>query len=144
MIKNKQRIVGRKNGDCMRACLTSLLDLPNDSKVISIGGANEDFWQKCRSFLRPLGLELIYNRKAFWRAGYWMASVPSKNYKGVTHSIVMHGHRVCHDPSTKKRYKGGTDLLGKGLVQSGFHFEVIDASKLTKLIKLQRKLLTKE
>lgn len=86
----------------MRACLTSILGLPNDPRVVPLGGANEDFTLKCYKFLYRFGLILTWERVACWRGGYWMGSVKSKNFKDGRHSIVMLGHKVWHDPSTHK------------------------------------------
>ena len=138
MRKNKQILVDEGNGDCMRACLTGMLDLPNDPKLVPLSGA-KDWWKTCQPFLKRFGMKLAYEQKACWREGYWMASVKSKNYgKGITHAIVMKGSKVIYDPSTKKRYKTGDDMLGEGVVVGGFFLEVTDASKLHKLAQFQK------
>ena len=138
--KNKQIIFDEKNGDCMRASLTSMLGLPNDPKVVPLGGANEDFWTKCYKFLYQFGLTLTFEQKACWRNEYWMGSVKSKNFKGGSHSIVMKGSKVWHDPSTHKRYRAGESLLGKDVINGGHFLEVIDPSKLYKLELFRQKI----
>lgn len=140
MIRNKQIIFDSKNGDCMRASLTSMLGLPNDPKKVPLGGANENFYGKCHEFLYQFGLTLTYEQKACWRDGFWMGSVKSKNFKGGGHSIVMNGCKVWHDPSTHKRYKTGENLLGKEVINGGYFLEVIDPSKLYKLELFKKKI----
>jgi hypothetical protein len=141
MKKNKQVIFDKGNGDCMRASLTSILDLPNDPKKIPLSGA-ADWWKTAPKFLRKFGLVLRYDEKAFWKQGYWMASVKSLNFEGGSHAIVMRGTRVAHDPSTKKRYKTGEDMLQGGAVQGGYVLEVAHPLKLHKLAFFRNKILS--
>ena len=131
-IKNRQLIANGENGDCLRACVTSVmgtlntLDDPNPHK-----GNWLSVWRK---WLADFGIEVQYT-KSCWIDGYWIASVPSKNYKGKTHAIVMKGTKVWHDPSTKKRYRTNRDMLGSGLVGCGYIFIVSDFFKLTKALR---------
>ena len=71
--KNKQLIVHKGKGDCFRACITSLLGISNNT---SLPNCHEKGWflQWDRIF-RELGLELHFEHLAFWRNGYWIASV---------------------------------------------------------------------
>lgn len=138
MRKNYQIVVDKDKGDCMRACLTSMLGLPNDPKKIPLGGA-DDWFPKCYRFLRRFGMDIRYEEKSCWRSGLWMASVKSKNYSGRTHAIVMDGHKVLWDPSPKKRYRTGTRLLGTDIVLGGHSLEVLDPSKLYKLGEFRKK-----
>lgn len=143
MIKNKQLIVNGKTGDCMRACLTSMLDIPNTHKLPNFtektkeGHYNGGF-SKWYKLLREMGLDFKYDQKKIWRSGYWMASVKSKNYKGGSHAIVMYGDKVAHDPSTKKRYRTGTNLLGKNVVNGGWWIEITDVSLLPRFYEFQK------
>ena len=131
MKKNKQHIVDNKNGDCFRACLTSILGIPNDKKLPNV--SQKDWWSQWDNLLKYLGLEIVYRPKDCWMNGYWIASVKSKNFKNSTHAIVMNGLNVAFDPSTKKRYRTGQSLLGKDVVQGGYSLVVNDASKLHRL-----------
>ncbi len=136
--KNKQLIFDHVNGDCMRASLTSMLGLPNDPTIIPLGGAAEDWYNRCHKFLSKFGLELWFEKSACWRMGYWMGSVKSKNFEGGWHSIVMKSTKVWHDPSTHKRYKAGECLLGQDVIDGGHFLEVVDPSKLYKLEEFKR------
>jgi len=122
--KNIQKVVDAKNGDCFRACITSLLGIENDDSLPT-GGDPEWFfnWSK---FLNRLGLEIHYEQTACWRSGLWIASVKSKNFENVTHAIIMNSQEVYFDPSPKEGYATGENLLGKNIVSGGWYFEVID------------------
>ena len=131
MKKNKQRIFNKKTGDCFRACVSSLLGIENRDGLPHID--KPTWFSDWRKFLLPYGLALNFEAKACWRSGYWIASVKSKNFPKGTHAIVMHSHKVWHDPSTHKRYRTGTSLLGKNLIVGGYFLEVVDPSKLGNL-----------
>lgn len=131
MRKNKQLICDSKKGDCFRACLTSILGLPNDPKLPNCD--DPEWYMKWNKLLWRFGLTLIYNQDSCWKSGYWIARVKSKNFKDTTHAIVMYDLQVAHDPSLKKRYRVGQSLLGGAAVLGGHSLEVTDASKLHKL-----------
>lgn len=133
--KNKQLIVDPGKGDCFRACVTSLLGVPNDPLFPNVH--DKDWIIKWDKLLYQFGLSLIFDQIACWRSGYWIASVKSKNYKNGTHAIIMNGSHVYFDPSTKKRYKENQSLLGENIVSGGWFFEVIDSSKLYKFVEYQ-------
>ena len=135
--KNKQLVVDKGNGDCFRACLTSLLGLPNTDGILNYH--SKDWMLKWDKFLEQFGLSLHYEQKSCWRYGYWIASVKSKNYKNVTHAIIMKGTEVFFDPSTKKRYRTNRSLLGKDIVRGGFYLEAMNPSKLYKLEEFKKK-----
>jgi hypothetical protein len=136
MRKNKQLIVSNTNGDCFRACMTSLLGIKNDPGFPE--GGDPKWFVKWHKFLWRFGLGLVYEREACWRGGYWIASVKSKNYKDTTHAIVMKGSKVWFDPSTKKRYRVGMSLLDKDVVVGGHFLEVVNPTKLKKIIYLPK------
>ena len=143
MRKNKQLIVNSKTGDCMRACLTSMLDITNTHKLPNFTektkqGHHNGGVAKWRKLLNEMGLDLVYDQKKIWRSGYWIASVLSKNYEAGSHAIVMKGDKVAHDPSTKKRYKTGINLLGKSKVMGGYWIEITDVSLLPRFTEFQK------
>lgn len=134
--KNPQLIVEKGKGDCFRACLTSLLCLPNNDTFPNID--DKDWFLKFNKLLEEFGMIIIYDFKAFRRLGYWIACVKSKNYDKTDHAIIMNGQEVYFDPSTKIRYNIGENMLGKGTIKGGWYLEVINSSKLYKLIELQK------
>lgn len=132
ILKNEQLIVDPKRGDCFRACLTSLLGIQNTEEFPD--GGDKEWFLKWSKFLNGMGLSIQYTEKAFWRSGYWIASVKSLNFLDVTHAIIMDCQEVYFDPSTKEKYLSGENLLSKDVVLGGWYLEVEDLSKLTKAI----------
>lgn len=129
MRKYKQKISNSKTGDCFRACMATLLQLPPEVLPNDFSPMWHSNWQK---YLEQFGLALSPQNgadKPIWYSEPWIAAVKSLNYD-CTHAILMHhGGIVLHDPSTKKRYKTGTSLTSKDVI-SGQHLVVKDASKL--------------
>lgn len=109
--------------------MASLLELPNDERLPD-GYESLTPWQE---WLAQFGMKLSWSHDAIWRESYWIASVKSKNYSdGTTHAIIMKDTRVAFDPSTKKRYRKGQDMLQGDAVRGGYWIEVIDPSLLYK------------
>ena len=131
MILYKQEICDKDKGDCLRACIATVLQIP--IKSLPNFHTNRFFldWMK---LLGNFGIELRYG-KSCWIQGYWIASVPSKNFKGVKHSIVMKGQLVFFDPSPKKKYKVGMNLLlsHSFFVEGGYTFIIGDIEKISNL-----------
>ncbi len=130
MIPQKQIVFGGGNGDCFRACIASILELPNDDRLPNAHG--EGWFQTWQDWLGRFGLSIEFDATRIWRESFWIASVPSKNLEGVTHAIVMQGSQVAFDPSTKKTYRTGRQMLG-AKVGGGWWFEVVDVRLLHKL-----------
>ena len=133
MIGKKQKIVSNKNGDCFRACVASILELNNNSKLPNKHGG--DWFCSWFKFFESKGLSLSWDKDMIWKSGYWIAVVPSKNYKNTNHSIVMLGNKVAFDPSTKKTYRKGISLLGRKIVKLGYWIELSDISKFKNYLK---------
>ena len=125
--KNQQLVCDKENGDCFRACLTSILGVENSQ---SLGMIGKDWFVEAIRFLREFGCMIHYEEKAIWRDGYWIASVPSLNFKNTSHSIIMHEQEVFFDPSPHNKYGIRENLLGKNIVTGGSYLEVTDISKL--------------
>lgn len=138
MKPQKQLIVSENNGDCFRACVASILDLKNN--IILPNKHGIDWFSSWCNFLKKYGLRISYGTNC-WKDGYWIASVPSLNYpKPLSHAIIMRGTKVYFDPSTKKKYKRGKDMLSEGIIKSGFWIEIDDISKIDKLKILRSKI----
>lgn len=140
MKKYNQKIVDNNIGDCFRACMATLLQLPPEVLPNDFSPAWHRNWQ---NYLEQFGLSLSYSNRSdqpIWLWQPWIASVPSLNYKNTTHAILMHQSGVVlHDPSTKKKYKTGR-RLNSNIVQSGQHLIVNDSTKLH-LLEAYRKQL---
>lgn len=140
MRRNSQLVVHHGHGDCLRACLTSILDIPNSLDLPNVDDKKPGEWFLLwRKWLGQYGLVLNYEIKAFWREGFWIASVPSLNFPGGRHAIVMNGSDVEWDPSPLKRYDSSMSLTGEGRVFGGHYLEVSDASLLRGLVALQER-----
>ncbi len=130
----KQKIFGGGNGDCFRACMASMLELPNDERLPHIDeiGWRSD-WDK---LLKTFGMTLNHDFQKIWRNGYWIASVPSLNIENGLHAIIMFDSCVAFDPSTKKCYEEGRDLfLEYKMITAGWWLEVSDVRKLKEFYK---------
>lgn len=140
----KQKIVDTNIGDCFRACMASLLELPIDVLPNDHSPAWFGNWLK---FLDQFGLGLCSSANPdgpIWATEPWIATVKSKNFEGGTHAILMHhGGIVLFDPSTKKRYRTGESLLGKKIVSGAYHLTVTDAGALYHLKEYQKQLSKK-
>jgi hypothetical protein len=141
MKPQKQKVVSNKMGDCFSACIASLLELPLE---VIPNDHSPMYWAVWRTWLGQFGLELNYRsaKGPIWADHPWIASVKSMNYPdGTTHAILMDGgSKVLFDPSTKKRYRKGTHLLGQDVVIGGYIITVSDFTKLHKLQEYREKL----
>jgi hypothetical protein len=139
MKRVRQRIVHHQYGDCFPACLASLLELP----IEVIPNDHSHYWMAIqRMYLEQFGLEITFHNAdgPIWSESPWIASVKSKNYVGGTHAILMQGHEVLFDPSTKPGYKKGTSLLGEKVVTGGYIIRVADFLKLHELDEYRNRL----
>lgn len=141
MKPQKQRVVGNKIGDCFAACMATLLELPLE---VVPNDHSPMYWAVWLTWLSQFGLNMRYSgaKGPIWASHPWIASVKSLNYPdGTTHAILVDSTgRVLFDPSTKKRYKKGTDLLGEDIVVGGYIIEVSDFMKLHILQRYRDKL----
>ena len=139
MKTQKQRIVNSKRGDCFRACVSTVLQIPDKFLLNNHSKCSFLIWMKT---LHKFGIEVRYGKNC-WIDGYWIATVPSKNFKGIKHSIVMKGQKVFFDPSTKKKYMIGENLLGKQIVEGGYTFLISDIEKFHSTYNEVKKCLEK-
>lgn len=142
MIPVKQTITSSASGDCWRACMASILELP----IEILPNDHSDAWfLNWKQYLKQFGLGISYygnpKKDPMWADHHWIASVKSLNYKNTYHAIVMHeGGVVAHDPSIKNAYETGQQMLGSDVVVEGFHLVVRDASKLHLLNEYRERL----
>jgi hypothetical protein len=102
-------VAPEERGDCVRACVTSILGLPIDSIANVV--AFEDWWGLLRLEVNRFGFEVAYVDVAFEPPmGYWIATVPSLNLppepdgERAMHCVVARGYELIHDPACGKRY----------------------------------------
>ena len=134
-----QTISDSGRGDCQRAVIASLFGLEIEQVPHFRLYGNE--WAKIYSaFLDGLGYEFVgtghFKAKGYTPrsehlkdcnvGGYVDASVPSKNYDGCTHSVVMYlDGLVVHDPHPGKAWEGINvietgDLISFSLIKKRF------------------------
>lgn len=130
VVKYRQRICDSTIGDCFRACMATLLQLPPEVLPNDFTPGWHSNWQH---YLGQFGLALSpqnHSKQPIWLGPPWIAAVKSLNFEGGTHAILMHrGGVVLFDPSPKKRYKIG-QRLSSDVVLFGQHLIVVDALEL--------------
>lgn len=96
-------------GDCVRACITSILGLPINAIENCHG---ENWWSLLRGELCKFGYD-IANLDLNWEPpldAFWIASVPSLNLgpepdgKLSMHCVVARGYTLIHDPALGDKY----------------------------------------
>lgn len=104
----KQTVAGgtdlppQQRGDCVGAVLASLLHRPIETISNTHG---EGWWERLQEEVKPFGYWLARLEDGQgWPKGYWIAVVPSQNFKGSTHVVVCKGNQIVHDPSPLKAY----------------------------------------
>lgn len=98
MTPQYQTINTGEQGDCERACIASVLNLPIESVPFFADGEN---WDDIDGFLAPFGMYAMYLD--------WEPSIGAvKGYNVVylrvpeqelTHAVVAYGDEIVHDPS---------------------------------------------
>jgi len=119
MNKVDQSIVDKEYGDCTRACIATILDLPLDA-VPNFMQFKDKWFKVFHNFL--LILDYAFYGTGFPRSvdkpnghilsesinvnGLVMASVPSKTFENIGHSVVMNlDGLVVHDPNPNKLWQ---------------------------------------
>lgn len=106
-----------EQGDCFRACICSILELPLDAFESPSPSLPYDQWnamwqrQLMERGLWMCGIEVNSDDPPWYASpGYWIASVPSLNLgtddngDPLRHAVVMRGAELAHDPAMRQRY----------------------------------------
>lgn len=132
MTPQKLTISSPINGDCLRACVASILDLPIKKvpNFVANSRGNNGKWfnhpkRGLNIFLWNHGYEYIGYESAISAIknckginGYFIGIVDSINFKGSTHAVIFHGLELVHDPSLLSLWKGtGEQAKGYYLIQ---------------------------
>lgn len=85
-------------GDCFRACLASILEVPLDEVPRPSG---DDWVERYDDWLAPRGLALAWATEPFTtrRIGPMIGVVEMADVPGALHALVLDGGRVVHDPA---------------------------------------------
>lgn len=109
---------GRPNGDCFRACVASIFELPLDQVPHFLEPQVSRWFLRAQEWLKQFALALDYDshpaaaRPPRYPRGWWIASVESELFPGSQHAVVMRGieldtdeppWRVAWDPSPRPR-----------------------------------------
>ena len=114
MIPIDQTIIDKEKGNCFSAAVASLLEMPL-SKVPNFIDM-DDWFEQFYNFLNDNGYE--FHGTCFPKTymllkecpnvkGHLIASVPSKTFEGVGHSVIIDmSFDVVHDPNPNKKWQG--------------------------------------
>lgn len=112
MTPQRQTLFGAPRGDCFRAALASLLDLPLASVPNFVEAAY--WWQELEAWLGargydPMRLPWPPPTGVTWQpGGYYLASGESPRDHALRHAVVYLDGRLAHDP-----HPDGTGLAGE-------------------------------
>lgn len=110
-----QVIIDKGRGDCERACIASLLDLPLTAvpNFIEIPEWHRHlvryyFMNSCGwEHEGTIAADLFDPVKYPSMNGFYYASVPSKNFADTFHAVILgEDGIITHDPSPHKQYQG--------------------------------------
>lgn len=121
MIKINQTVVDKGNGNCMQAVLASLFEVELD-KTINVMDLPETQWHiPFMEWIETVGYEyggvigkhddnketLKALSSLYAVGGYFYGVVNSKNFKGVTHAVIIDRQGIIvHDPNPDKKWEG--------------------------------------
>ena len=135
-----QTLVGKGMGNCMQAVLASLFE-KELNETINVMDLPEDKWHiPFMEWIESIGYEYVgvMNSADTKKETYsdllsqvavkdcFYGVVPSKNFKRVTHSVIIDRKGVViHDPNPKKQWQG-VDVVDTGDLQYWYRFEPAD------------------
>jgi hypothetical protein len=120
-----------KRGDCIRACIASIIDVPIDTLPNPHG---DDWVEEWAIALGPLGFILVdISIDYYFPIGYWIARVPSLNLPGCYHVVVAQGNKLVHDPALNNKYTDET-WAGGAAASGGQIITVYDPAEIKRLI----------
>lgn len=119
MTPQQLTISSAENGDCLRACVASLLDLPIEEvpNFMDFGGDDGGWFSDpengMNAFLWRNGYEYTGSESAESALkncpgvdGHYIGVVDSVNFPGSTHAVIFKGLELVHDPSTLTKWTG--------------------------------------
>lgn len=106
------------DSDCVATTLACFLDLDyEDVPAINYEESdNREFWEHYNQVVGKYGKFLLFLRESWGEKlpdkGRWIAIVPSRNYPGETHVIIMDGKELWWDcaPEGKKYPEAPKDI----------------------------------
>jgi hypothetical protein len=102
----KQTIDTERHGNCLQACVASILE--RDLDLVPNFMLFEDFhWEATIMFFDSIGYEICFYRDPPPKDGkYYITSLtfPSRHKKGIGHVVISKDLDVVHDPYTEIDY----------------------------------------
>ena len=110
-------------GDCFRACIATLLDIPIDDVPNFAEPWDKFFLNRCRAFLKPLGYgyyeHALLGEYTIKQCLKYMADQNANMYyifvggteTGTNHAVVCLNDAVVHDPTPEIRKITGRDSI---------------------------------
>lgn len=116
-----------ERGDCVRACIASILDVP----LKSLPNPHGNWHAGWHDALSPLGFSMVeIDVRQWFPPGLWIAQVPSLNLRACSHVLVAQNDELIHDPSTGDCYDD--ELWGRGgAVTGGWILAALDPARPT-------------
>jgi hypothetical protein len=100
-------IPGKQYGDCMRACIASLMDMPIclvPHFLRDAGGDAPDFWNRIYDFVEEHGWDFYPSQPAYLSRhatqmdGYHIIGGPSPRGNDLLHAVVGRHGKIVFDP----------------------------------------------
>ncbi len=111
-----QSIIDKGSGDCMRACVASILNLPLQAVPhFLLNGSAAMYSAVFHSFMHAHGWnwkgnachDSILKWKPYHIDGHYIASVHSRTYEDGSHAVLIDAEGfVTHDPNPNKKWQG--------------------------------------
>jgi len=111
MIPVNQTISNSNNGDCVRACVASLLECNIDFIPNFMENSNEGYAQAVKKWGDELGiivLDISTEDVGIFHGIHVMAFGKSPNFENCEHAVIYCNGELSHDPSPSKK-----GLVGK-------------------------------
>lgn len=93
------------DGNCVQACVASILELPIDAVPNFVGEKSDEWYFEALKWLRPANLQLqswLNPEWPQWMAGGWYGIAGVKSFHGDwTHVVVARDGVIVHDPNPK-------------------------------------------
>ena len=95
MIRVAQEVHSDKDGDCFRACLASITELPDVPNWVE----HEMWFTDLLGWLRERGWEMFTRPPDRPPTGYSIGVIWSPTFKGARHAVVAENGDLAWDPS---------------------------------------------
>lgn len=101
------------DGTCFRACIASLLELPEAAVPDFQGDGDEGYWRAVQDFLADYGLQ--YRRVPMYKKPTGYSTIEGVSPRGGLHACVAYDGELVWDPHPIE------DGTGQGLVEPRYY-----------------------